>query len=56
MVPSHSLLFGLRTPFVIQPLGSVDISMILGDAYVYGIMDGEAFDMSEPAECEFRFI
>ncbi|KAH6706493.1 heterokaryon incompatibility protein-domain-containing protein [Leptodontidium sp. MPI-SDFR-AT-0119] len=56
--PGHTVavLFGLRTPFVIELLTGNFEARLMGDAYVYGVMDGEAFNMPEAAEREFAFL
>lgn len=49
------LLYGLNTPFVLRPLvegveGQGEPMSLIGEAYVHGMMDGEAMWPGEPAE------
>jgi hypothetical protein len=43
------VLFGLDMPFVLRPATNGQY-WIIGEAYVYGIMDGEFMDRHPPAE------
>ncbi|KAK4101241.1 hypothetical protein N658DRAFT_471647 [Parathielavia hyrcaniae] len=37
-------LYGATAPFVLRPTGEVDEYHLVGEAYIYGVMDGEAMD------------
>jgi hypothetical protein len=47
-----AVLFGCSTPIVIRPYGNY--FQVLGEAYVQGIMDGEAVEFLESGQCETR--
>ena len=59
--PSHTMpgdiivvLFGGSTPFILRPRASVEAGyLLIGEAYVYGIMDGELINDSA-VEASFR--
>jgi hypothetical protein len=51
-----AILFGCSTPIVIRPLGSY--FLVIGEAYVHGLMDGEALEWLESSKHtsrSFRF-
>ena len=37
------VLYGLHTPFAVRPVEESDRVRIVGEAYVHGMMDGQAF-------------
>ena len=50
------ILFGCTTPLIIRPYGKQ--FLVVGEAYVQGVMDGEAMSLLESGECqahEFTF-
>jgi hypothetical protein len=56
LAPSHSqvgdivvILFGVTVPFVVRQLDGGPFQLV-GEAYVYGIMDGEFLDVDRPSE------
>lgn len=46
------ILFGGRTPYIVRPHEEGEHHLLIGEAYVSGLMDGEAFSMGLP-EREF---
>jgi len=45
-----AILFGCSTPIVIRPQGNCFLA--LGEAYVQGLMDGEALKFLKSGQCE----
>jgi hypothetical protein len=45
-----AIIFGCSTPIVIRPYGSH--FHVLGEAYIHGLMDGEALGLLESGKCE----
>lgn len=47
------ILYGANTPYLVRPKGSGNPMTLIGDAYVHGLMYGEALSMPErQSECE----
>ena len=47
-----SIIFGCSTPLVIRPHGK--LFQVVGEAYVQGLMDGEAMKFLESGECRIQ--
>jgi hypothetical protein len=47
-----AIIFGCSMPIVIRPQGK--FFQVLGEAYIQGIMDGEALELLKSKECEAR--
>jgi hypothetical protein len=47
-----AIIFGCSAPIVIRPAGSN--FQVLGEAYIHGLMDGEALDFLESGECKLQ--
>lgn len=45
-----AIIFGCSAPIVVRPHG--DMFQVLGEAYVHGIMDGEALENLQSGQCE----
>lgn len=41
------ILYGRRTPYIQRPHPNKSTYRLIGDAYVHGIMDGEAFELRD---------
>jgi hypothetical protein len=50
------VLFGGKTPFVLRPTSTPNEYLLLGECYVYGLMDGEAMDAYERGEIESEWF
>jgi hypothetical protein len=47
------ILYGASTPYVVRPNGDGNSMTLVGDAYIHGLMDGEALSMPErQLECD----
>lgn len=50
------VLFGSKTPFVLRPTSTPNEYLLVGECYVYGLMDGETMDAYERGEIESEWF
>jgi hypothetical protein len=47
---------GAAVPFILRKMGSNDTHKLIGEAYIYGIMHGEALKLKSLVEAKFNIV